>query len=76
MRDHGAEFPDIELRQVNPFLRGVYAKRDFKEGETMLFVPDKLCLTLDLVHNGTDFGRILVEKNLTDNGQDRKLFMY
>ena len=69
MREEGAEFPNIELRQVNPYLRGVFAKKDIKEGETVLFVPEKMCLTLDLIYNGTDFGRLMVDKNLSESHQ-------
>jgi len=67
MNEQGAEFPDIEIRQSDRTnMRGVYAKRDFKEGETLLYVPDVMCITLDMIYNTTEIGKQFVEKNLTE----------
>lgn len=46
-------------------MRGVFAKRDFKKGETLLYVPAKMCITLDHILNKTDIGQEMVQKNLT-----------
>ena len=50
MRDNGAEFENIEMRQATVNLRGVFAKRDIKKGETVLFVPENLTITLDVIN--------------------------
>jgi len=46
-KKEGAEFDAIELRHQRDSMRGMFAKRDIKKGETMLFVPDHLVLSLE-----------------------------
>ena len=39
MKEDGAEYPKLEMRQYNPIYRGVHAAEDFRKGETILYVP-------------------------------------
>ena len=40
MENNGAEFQDVELRESREnLMRGVYAKKDFKKGDQLIFVP-------------------------------------
>ena len=47
MKEKGAEFSKIELREERSNMRGVFAKEDIKKGETLLFVPDRILLSLE-----------------------------
>ena len=42
LNENGAIYDGIELRKSSESMRGVYAIRDFKEDEVLIFVPDKL----------------------------------
>ena len=48
-------------------MRGMFAKEDIKRGETMLFVPDHLILSLER-GKGTPIGKIMTEKKLVPKG--------
>jgi len=48
-------------------MRGMYAVEDIKKGETMLFVPDHLLLSLQRGLN-TPLGKIMTEKRLVPGG--------
>lgn len=67
MRAQGAEFSKIELREERSSMRGMYAVKDIKKGETMLFVPDHLLLSLQR-GLGTPLGKIMTEKRLVPGG--------
>jgi hypothetical protein len=44
-------------------MRGIFAKVDIKEGETLLFVPEKIVVTMSKAEN-TPFGKALVKEGL------------
>jgi hypothetical protein len=48
-------------------MRGMYAVEDIKKGETMLFVPDHLILSLQRGLD-TKIGKLLTEKKLIPGG--------
>ena len=48
MRQDGATFDKLKLRYYAPDYRGVHAARDIKQGETILFVPRKEIITLEM----------------------------
>lgn len=48
-------------------MRGMFAKRDIKKGEVMLFVPDKLVMSLEKGKESY-FGKIMTEKKLVPGG--------
>ena len=39
MKEDGAEYPKLEMRQYNPIYRGVHAAENIRKGETILYVP-------------------------------------
>jgi hypothetical protein len=40
MRDQGAELDDVELRESREnLMRGIYAKKDIPQGDTVMFIP-------------------------------------
>jgi hypothetical protein len=45
MREKGAEFSNIELREERSSMRGIFAKEDIKKGDVLLFCPDHLILS-------------------------------
>ena len=47
IRDQGAIFPKIELKQMSANMRGIYALEDIKDKERILFVPDSVIVTLE-----------------------------
>lgn len=48
MKKDGAEFDKLKVRYYSPDYRGVHAARDIKKGETILFVPKKEIITLEM----------------------------
>lgn len=68
MRQDGATFDKLKLRYYGPDYRGVHAARDIKQGETILFVPRKEIITLEMaiespigqLMNARDFRRRLI----------------
>lgn len=48
-------------------MRGMFAKRDIKKGEAMLFVPDDLVMSLEKGKESY-FGKIMTEKKLVPGG--------
>ena len=67
MRLKGAEFSKIELREERSSMRGMYAVEAVKKGETLLFVPDHLILSLERGLD-TKIGKLLTEKRLIPGG--------
>ena len=47
-------------------MRGVFAKKDFKKGDTLIFVPNKLCLTTRKILEETTIGKQISDLNLLD----------
>ena len=52
---NGSQFENIEVRQESSNMRGVFAKNDVKKDEILLFVPEKIIITLEKARN-TPFG--------------------
>lgn len=48
MKEGGATFDKLKIRYYGPDYRGVHAARDIKQGETILFVPNKELITLEM----------------------------
>jgi hypothetical protein len=48
LKSDGADFKKLKLRYYTEDYRGVHASRDIAKGETILFVPKKNLLTLDM----------------------------
>ena len=48
MIDDGAIFDKLKMRYYAPDYRGVHAARDVKKGETILYVPLKEIITLEM----------------------------
>lgn len=67
MRAQGAEFSKIELREERSSMRGMYAVEAVKKGETLLFVPDHLLLSLQRGLD-TPLGKVMTEKRLVPGG--------
>jgi hypothetical protein len=63
MREQGAQFDGIELRKESEFMRGIYAKRDFKEKDEMLFVPEHLLLSYEKALQSS-IGKMMKKKKM------------
>ena len=48
MKKDGAEFDKLKMRYYAPDYRGVHAARDVQKGETILYVPRKEIITLEM----------------------------
>ena len=48
MTKDGANFDKLKMRYYGPDYRGVHAARDIKKGETILYVPKKEIITLEM----------------------------
>jgi|MGYP002636373971 hypothetical protein len=48
MKDGDADFSKLKLRYYSDNYRGVHASRDIKNGETILLVPLKQIITLEM----------------------------
>jgi len=48
LKNDGAYYEKLKLRYYSQDYRGVHASRDIKKGETILLVPLKCLLTLDM----------------------------
>ena len=57
----------MELRKIAENFRGVYALKDIKKGEEMLFVPDHLILSLEKSKESR-LGKQMTEKRLVPGG--------
>lgn len=63
MKHDGAEFGKLKLRYYAPDYRGVHAARDIKKGETILYVPKKEIITLEMAME-SPIGVLMAGKNL------------
>ena len=63
MKSDGADFRKLEMRQYNPIYRGVHAAQDVFKGETILYVPLKQIMTLDMAMQ-SPVGKRMAAKNL------------
>jgi len=53
-------------------MRGIFAKVDIKVGETLLFVPEKIVVTLEKAIS-TPFGKEIISQELIQFREDNKL---
>ena len=54
MKSQGAYFADIEIRESRDnLMRGVFAKSDIKQGETLVFVPYHCIIDMQMIENST-----------------------
>ena len=63
MRTDGAQFDKLKMRYYAPDYRGVHAARDIKKGETILYVPKKEIITLEMAME-SPIGALMAAKNL------------
>lgn len=63
IKQEGAVWDGIELRKESDAMRGVYATRDYKKEEEMLFVPDHLVLSYEKAL-ASDIGQKMKAKRL------------
>lgn len=62
MINDGAEFDKMKVRYYAPDYRGVHAARDIKKGETILYVPRKEIITLEMAI-ASPIGKLMYERN-------------
>jgi hypothetical protein len=63
MQNHGADFSKLKLRYYTENYRGVHASQNIKNGETVLFVPLPLIITLEMAFK-SPIGKLMYEKGL------------
>ena len=62
LKNDGAQFDKLKLRYYTEDYRGVHASRAIKKGETLLLVPLKDLLTLDMAME-SPLGSLLAARN-------------
>jgi len=62
MKHDGAQFDKMKVRYYAPDYRGVHASRDIKKGETILYVPRKEIITLEMAM-ASPIGKLMAERN-------------
>lgn len=62
MKQDGAIFDKLKLRYYGPDYRGVHAARDVKKGETILYVPLKEIITLEMAME-SPIGSLMAARN-------------
>lgn len=63
MKHDGSEFDKLKMRYYGPDYRGVHAARDIKKGETILYVPKKEIISLEMAME-SPIGALMAAKNL------------
>lgn len=63
MQNGGADFSKLKLRYYSENYRGVHASRNIVNGETVLFVPLKQIVTLEMAFK-SPIGQLMYEKGL------------
>ena len=64
MNKGGADITKVKLRFYSSNYRGVHAKADIKAGETVLFVPLKQIITLEMAYE-SPIGKLMKQKSLS-----------
>ena len=67
-KQNGARFDSIELKQQRDSMRGIFATKDIKKDEEILFVPNEIILTIKRAKE-TDLGKLMNEKKLVPGGK-------
>lgn len=63
MKEGGSDFRKLKLRYYSDNYRGVHASQNIKSGETILYVPLKQIITLEMAFQ-TPIGKQMYEKGL------------
>lgn len=63
MIEKGSDFSKLKLRYYAENYRGVHALNDIKNGDTVLFVPLPLIITLEMAFK-SPIGKLMYEKGL------------
>lgn len=63
MTKDGAQFDKLKMRYYGPDYRGVHAARDIKKGETILYVPKKEIITLEMAME-SPIGSLMAARNM------------
>lgn len=63
MTKDGAQFDKLKMRYYGPDYRGVHAARDIKKGETILYVPKKEIITLEMAME-SPIGALMAARNM------------
>lgn len=63
MQQKGSDFSKLKLRYYSDNYRGVHALNNIKSGETVLFVPLPLIITLEMAFK-SPIGKLMYEKGL------------
>ena len=63
MRKDGAQFDKLKMRYYGPDYRGVHAAREIKKGETILYVPKKEIITLEMAME-SPIGALMAAQNM------------
>jgi len=63
LKDGGSEFDKLKIRYYLEDYRGVHAARDIKKGETILYVPKNMIITLEMAMS-SPVGKKMYEKGL------------
>ena len=51
VKNNDGKFENIEVRQESSNMRGVFAKCDIKKDEILLFIPEKIIISLEKARN-------------------------
>ena len=62
MKKDGAEFDKLKMRYYAPDYRGVQAAREVHKGETILYVPRKEIITLEMAME-SPIGALMAARN-------------
>ena len=62
MKKDGAEFDKLKMRYYAPDYRGVHASREVNKGETILYVPRKEIITLEMAME-SPIGALMAARN-------------
>jgi len=63
MKKGGSDFKKLKLRYYSENYRGVHASQDIRNGETILYVPLKQIITLEMAFK-SPLGKLMYEKGL------------
>ena len=70
LKSEGVYLEGVEIRQSRENMRGVFAAKDFKEGDTLVYVPDHLVVTLQKAKE-SPYGKIMSAKRLVPGKKTR-----
>ena len=62
MKEGGSQFSKLKMRYYAPDYRGVHASHEIKKGETILYVPKKQIITLEMAFE-SPIGQLMFARN-------------